>query len=162
MTILRCEPTSKEDSPTRRQPCKTKIINRGIQITENCHQLLTTCEAEARRTRGDRTTSPSSANGNGSIDVSRSSPEAQMERCFLQLEDEVGHFTHGKNACLHFLPLFMAQRAIGKLRPLLQVETGLLMPPERCWKRKLNVISCSWQAKLNTLDTEKNLLACNF
>ena len=126
---------------------ETKIINRGIQITENCHQLLTTWEAEARRTHGDRTTSPSSASGNGSIDASRSSPEAQIERYFLQPEDEVGHFTHGKNACLHFLPLFMAQRAIGKLRPLLQVETGRLMPPERCWKRKLNVTSCSWQGE---------------
>ena len=30
----------------------TKIINRGIQITENCHHLLTTREAKARRTRG--------------------------------------------------------------------------------------------------------------
>ena len=36
------------------------------------------------------------------------------------------------------------------------------MPPERCWKRKLNVTSCSWQAKLNTLDTEKNYLLAIF
>ena len=48
----------------------------------------------------DKTTSPSFASGNGSIDASRSSPEAQMERYFLQLEDEVGHFTHGKKCLL--------------------------------------------------------------
>ena len=67
-----------------------------------------------------------------------------------------------KNACLHFLPLFMAQKVIGKRHPLLQVETGRLMLPKRCWKCKLNVTSCSWQAKLNTLDTEKNYLLAIF
>ena len=36
------------------------------------------------------------------------------------------------------------------------------MLPERCWKRKLNVTSCSWQAKLGTLDTEKNYLLAIF
>ena len=86
-----------------------------------------------------------------------------MERYFWQLEDKVGHFTHGKKTtCLHFLPLFVAQRAIGQLRSLLQVETGRLMLPERCWKRKLNVTSCSWQAKLGTLDMEKNYLLASF
>ena len=86
-----------------------------------------------------------------------------MECYFLQLEDEVGHFTHRKKTtCLHFLPLFVAQRAIGHLRSLLQVETGRLMLPERCWKRKWNVTSCSWQAKLGTLDTEENYLLAIF
>ena len=64
---------------------------------------MTTWEAEARPTHGDRTTSPSSASENGSIDASRSSPEAQIERYFLQPEDEVGHFTHGKKCLLALL-----------------------------------------------------------
>ena len=86
-----------------------------------------------------------------------------MERYFLQLEDEVGHFTHGKKTtCLHLLPLFVVQRAIGQLRSLLQAETGRLMLPEWCWKRKWNVTSCSWQAKLGTLDTEENYLLAIF
>ena len=67
----------------------------------------------------------------GLIDASRLSLEAQMERDFMQLEGEVGHFAHGKKTtCLRFLPLFMAQRAIGQRRPLLQVETGRLMLPD--------------------------------
>ena len=52
---------------------------------------------------GDRTTSPSFASGNGSIDASRSLPEAQIDRYFLQPEDEVGHFTHGKKCLLALL-----------------------------------------------------------
>ena len=43
----------------------------------------------------------------------------------------------------------------GQCRPLLQVETGRLMLPERRWKCKWNVTSCSWQAKLGTLRTGK-------
>ena len=106
--------------------------------------------------RGDRATSPSSTNRNGLIDASRSSPEAQMERYFMLLEGEVGHFVHGKKlpAC-DFFPLFVAQRAIGQRRPLLQVQTGWLMLPNCLWKRKWNVTSCSWKAKLGTLHTEK-------
>ena len=45
---------------------------------------------------GDRARSPSSASRNGSIDGSRLSLEAQMQRDFMQLEGEVGHFAHGK------------------------------------------------------------------
>ena len=102
-----------------------KLLNRGSQITENCHHPLTTCKAEAKRTRGDKATSPSSASRNGLIDASRSSPEAQMERYFMVLEGEVGYVAHGKKTtCLRFLPLFVAQRAIGQRHPLLQVETG--------------------------------------
>ena len=73
-----------------------KLLNCGSQITKNYHHLLTICEAEARQTRGDRATLPSFASRNGSIDVSRSSPEAHMERYFMQLEGEVGHSVHGK------------------------------------------------------------------
>ena len=47
---------------------------------------------------------------------------------------------------------------IGQRRPLLQVETGQLMLPNRRQKRKWNVTSCSWKAKLGTLHTEKNYL----
>ena len=58
---------------------------------------------------GDRATSPSSASRNGSIDASRVSLEAQMQRDFVQLESEVGHFAHGKKTTkLRFLPLFVA------------------------------------------------------
>ena len=49
-----------------------------------------------RGPEGDRATSPSSASRNGSIDASRLSLEAQMQRDFMQLEGEVGHFAHGK------------------------------------------------------------------
>ena len=41
---------------------------------------------------GDRPTSPSSASRNGSIDTSRLSLEAQMQRDFMHLEGEVGPF----------------------------------------------------------------------
>ena len=51
-------------------------------------------------TEDDRATSPSSASGNGSIYASRSSPEAQIARYFLQLEDEVGHLHTEKNYLL--------------------------------------------------------------
>ena len=93
---------------------------------------------------GDRAMSPSSTNRNGSIDASRSSPKAQMERDFMQLEGEVGHFAHGKKTIyLCFLPLFMAQRAIGQRCPLLQVKAGPLMLPDHRQKRKWNVTLCS-------------------
>ena len=49
-----------------------------------------------RGAEGDRAMSPSSASRNGPIDASRLSLEAQMERDFMQLEGEVGHFAHGK------------------------------------------------------------------
>ena len=67
------------------QKSHRKLLIAASKLLKNCHHLLTTWEAEARRTRGDRTTSPfrlSSASRNGSIDASRSSPEAQMERYF--------------------------------------------------------------------------------
>ena len=55
----------------------------------------------------DRATSPSSASRNGLIDASRLSLEAQMERDFMQMEDEVGHIAYGKNYLMRFLPLFV-------------------------------------------------------
>ena len=61
-----------------------------------------------RSAKGNRATSPCFANRNGLIHASRLSLEAQMERDFMLLEGEVRHFAHGKNICLHFLPLFMA------------------------------------------------------
>ena len=112
---------------------------------------------------GDEATSPSFASRNGLIGASRSSPEAQMELDFVQLEGEVGHFAHGKKpTCLRFLPLFMAQRATGQRRPLLQVEMGRLMLPDCLWKRTVNVTSCNWKAKLGTLHMEKNYLLALF
>ena len=56
----------------------------------------------------------------------------------------------------------MAQRAIGQRRPLLQVETGGLVLPDRRQKHKCNVTSCCWKAKLATLHTEKNYLLVTF
>ena len=53
-----------------------------------------------RGAEGDRATSPSSGSKNGSSDGSRSSPDSQMERCFMQLAGKAGHFTHGKNYLL--------------------------------------------------------------
>ena len=54
---------------------------------------------------GDRATSPSYASRNMLIGASKSSPEAQMQRYFMLLEGEVGHFAHGKKlpACDFFL-----------------------------------------------------------
>ena len=43
---------------------------------------------------GDRATPPSFSSRNGSIDASSSSLEVQMERNFMQLAGEAGHFTH--------------------------------------------------------------------
>ena len=106
--------------------------------------------------RGDRATSSSSASRNGSIDASRLSLEAEMEHYFMLLEGEGGHFANEKKTtCLRFLPLFVAQRATGQRRLLLQVKTGRLMVPDRRQNRKWNVTSCSWQAKLGTLHTER-------
>ena len=159
--------TGRSMLPDRRQKRKLHVTScswktkLGTLQTEKNYLLafLTfVCGAE-----GDRATSPSSASGNGSIYASRSSPEAQIARYFLQLDDEVGHFTNGKKTtCLHFLPLFVAQRATGQRRPLLQVETGRSMLPDRRQKRKLHVTSCSWKTKLGILHTEKKLPACAF
>ena len=52
----------------------------------------------------------------------------------------------------------MAQWAIGQCRSLLQEKRGRIMLPKCYLKRKWNVISCSWQAKLGTLHLEKNYL----
>ena len=52
--------------------------------------------AFVRGPEGDRAMSPSSASRNGSIDASRLSLEAEMQRDFMQLEGKVGHFAHGK------------------------------------------------------------------
>ena len=134
------------------------------EVGHFAHRKKTTCLqifTFVHGAEGDRATSPSSASRNGSIDASRLSLEAQMEYNFMQLEGEVGHFAHGKKTiCLRFLFLFMAWRAIRQPRPLLQVETARLMLPERRWKCKGNVTSCSWQATLGTLPTVK-IPACN-
>ena len=54
-----------------------------------------------RGPEGDRATSPSSASRNGSIDASRLSLEAQMQRYFMQLEGEAGPLcTRKKNYLL--------------------------------------------------------------
>ena len=45
---------------------------------------------------GDRGKSPSFASRNGSIGASRFSLQPQMERDFMQMEGEVGHFAHRK------------------------------------------------------------------
>ena len=59
----------------------------------------------ARGAEGDGATSHSCASIKRSIDASRSSLEAQMARCLMQLVFEVGLFTHRKNlpACESFL-----------------------------------------------------------
>ena len=113
--------------------------------------------------RGYKASSPSFVNRNGSIDASKSSSEAQLEHDFMQLEGGVEHFAHGKNpTCLRFLPLFVAQRAIGQSSPLLQIETIRLMLPDCLWKHKWNMTSCSWSAKLGTLHMGKNYLLALF
>ena len=45
---------------------------------------------------GDEATLPAFASRHKSIDASKLSLEGQMERDFMQLEGEVGHFAHGK------------------------------------------------------------------
>ena len=59
--------------------------------------------------KGDRATSPSFASRNKLIDASRLFLEAQMERDFMQLEGEVGHFAHGKN---YLIALFTFVRGV--------------------------------------------------
>ena len=105
---------------------------------------------------GNRATLSSSASRDGSIDTSRLSLKAEMERYFMLLEGEGGHIANEKKpTCLRFLPLFMVQRATGQRRPLLQVKTGRLMVPDRRQNRKWKVTSCSWQSKLGTLHTKR-------
>ena len=53
-----------------------------------------------RGAEGDRATSPSSASRKGSIDAPRASLEVQMQRYFMQLAGEAGHFTQRKNYLL--------------------------------------------------------------
>ena len=78
----------------------------GTLHTEKNYLLVTFCFVHGAE--GDRATSPSFASRNGSIDASRLSLEAQMERDFMLLEGEVGHFAHGKKTTyLQFLPLFI-------------------------------------------------------
>ena len=134
--------------PDGRQKCKWNVSSCswkakfGTVHTENIYLLAIfplICGTE-----GDRATLPSSTSRNGSIHASRLSLEVQTERYFMLLEGGVGHFAHRKKATyLLFLPLFVVQRAIGQRRPLLRVETGRLMLPERRWKLKWNAISCS-------------------
>ena len=54
------------------------------------------------------------------------------------------------------------QRAIGQCRPFLKVETVRFMLPDCLWKRKWNMTSCSWKAKLDTLHTKKTYLLAPF
>ena len=70
----------------------------GTLHTEKNYLLVTF--SFVRGSEGDRATSPSFASRNGLIDASRLSLEAQMERDFMQLEGEVGHFAHGKKTYL--------------------------------------------------------------
>ena len=66
-----------------------------------------------------------------------------------------------KNTCLRVFHLLMAQRATGQRRTLVQVQRGRLMLPDRRWKRKWHVASCSWYSKLGSLHTEKIYLLAN-
>ena len=66
----------------------------GTLHTEKNYLLVTF--SFDRGSEGDRATSSSSASRNGSIDASRLSLEAQLQRDFMQLESEVGHLAHGK------------------------------------------------------------------
>ena len=70
--------------------------------------------------------------------------------------------TREKTTCLSLFPLFVAQRVIGQRRPLLKVETGWLMLPDRRQKCKWNLTSCRWKTKFGTLHTEKNYLLALF
>ena len=84
-----------------------------------------------------------------------------MARCFMQLVCEVRHFTHERNTCLRIFRLVVAQKATGQCRPLVQVQTGRLMLPVCHRKRKWDVASCSWYAKLGILHTKKIYLLAN-
>ena len=66
---------------------------------------------------GDRAMSPSSASRNRLIGASRSSPEAQMQRYFMQLEGEVGHFAHGKNYLLVTFSFFRGSEGDSSTSP---------------------------------------------
>ena len=113
--------------------------------------------------KGNRAMSPSFASRNGSIHASKLSLEAQMERNFMLLEGEVGHFAYGKKlpACAFHLCSWRAEgdRAMS---PSFAVETVRFMLPDCLWKRKCNVIPCCWKAKLGTLHTGKNYLLALF
>ena len=60
-----------------------------------------------RLAKGDRATSFSFASRNGSIDASRLSLEAEMERYFMLLEGEGGHFANEKKTYLLVLFTFV-------------------------------------------------------
>ena len=107
---------------------------------------------------GDRTTSPSFENINGSIDASSSSLEAQMARCFLQLVCKVGHFTHKKFYLLVNRSFVVAQKAMGKRLPFLQLKTSRLMFPALRWKRPLQLITSGWDANGSNFTTANKYL----
>ena len=131
----------------------SKLLNRGSQITENCHHLGSRGKADAWRQdnvalfckwkRVDRCFQIVARSANGTLLL------AAGRRSWA-------FYTRKKTTCLHFLPLFVVQRAIGQRRPLLQVETGRSMPPDRRQKRKWNVTFCSWKMKLGISRTGKN------
>ena len=68
---------------------------------------------------------------------------------------------HTKNfTCLRIVRLFVAQKAIGKRLPFLQLKTSRLMFPALRWKRPPQLITSGWDAKGSSFTTaNKHLFA---
>ena len=84
-----------------------------------------------------------------------------MTHCYAAGIGNWALYTPKKITCLRIFRLFVALRATGQRRTLVQAQRGRLMLPARRWKRKWHVASCSWYAKSGTLHTEKIYLLAN-
>ena len=84
-----------------------------------------------------------------------------MTHCYAAGMGNWALYTPKKNTCLRIFRLFVALRATGQRRTLVQAQRGPLMLPARRWKRKWRVASCSWYAKSGTFHTEKIYLLAN-
>ena len=84
-----------------------------------------------------------------------------MTHCYAAGIGNWALYTPKKITCLRIFRLFVALRATGQRRTLVQAQRGRLMLPARLWKRKWHVASCSWYAKSGTLHTEKIYLLVN-
>ena len=116
----------------------------GTLHTEKNYLLVTF--SFVRGSEGDRATSPSSASRNGSIDASRLSLEAQMERDFMKLEGEFRHFAHKKNYLLALFTFVHGVEDDEATSPsFARLKTLGLMLSARRWKRFLQLYKCKRQ-----------------
>ena len=93
-------------------------------------------------TECDEATSPSFATENRSIDASRSLLEVPIATHQMRGDAYESSFTMAKKYLFVDLYCLRAERMMRQHHSLLQLKTGRLMLPTRCWKRQLQLIMC--------------------